>query len=484
MKIALVNPPFVFPSKREIVFSQCLGLRSLSSYLKENRGHTISFIDALMLGFENVRPYANGYIVGLETDDIISQIPWDTELIGLSVPFSQLAPVAHEIASKAKEKFPQAMIVMGGVYPSTQPELALSSEADFIVVGEGEKALSKLAEGVDAADISGVYSRNTLSPHEHNFDRAEMIEDIDTLPYPDYSIPFMDKYFSISQRMKEGRIASLVTSRGCPFSCEFCSISPVYGRKYRPRSAANVLKEIEYLVNEYAICTLEIEDDNFTLQKERTVEILEGIIALNERGAGLSWSTPNGIRIDTLDEQIIKLIKRSNCSSITLALEHGDQEMLKIMNKKLNLETAYKVTRMLVEHGIPQIGLFVIVGYPGETRQRFNNSLNYLKKLRGLGKNVLVCANNAQPYPGTRLTKRCYSEGIITDHDLGNFLVKKDLMSTAHFIPITTSDFDTKEVLRRKEQVLDVFSPPWKVLVKKMIPLHFINKLKDLRRSF
>ena len=401
MKLALINPPFLFPSKREIVFSQCLGLRSLSSYLKENGDHTIHFIDALMLGFENVKSYANGYIVGLELDDIISRIPLDTELIGVSAPFSQLAPIVHEVVAKAKNSFPEAVMVMGGVYPSTQPELALTSEADVIVVGEGEKALSGLAGGISPSKIQGVYSRNALSLPEHSFARAEMIEDIDTLPFLDYSIPFMDKYFSISQRMKEGRTASLITSRGCPFSCEFCSISPIYGRKYRQRSAANVLKEIKYLVDIYAIRHLEIEDDNFTLNKERTVKILEGLIALNERGAGLSWSTPNGVRIDTLDEQIIKLIKQSNCSSITLALEHGDQEMLKIMNKKLNLETAYNVIKMLVKHGIPLIGLFVIVGYPGETRERFNNSLTYLKKLRKLGKNVTIFSNVQKLWHGS-----------------------------------------------------------------------------------
>ena len=139
MKLALINPPFLFPSKREIVFSQCLGLRSLSSYLKDNGDHTIHFIDALMLGFANVKPYANGYIVGLELDDIIYRIPQDTELIGVSAPFSQLAPIVHEVVAKAKNSFPEAVIIMGGVYPSTQPGLALTSEADFIVVGEGGK---------------------------------------------------------------------------------------------------------------------------------------------------------------------------------------------------------------------------------------------------------------------------------------------------------------------------------------------------------
>ena len=95
-----------------------------------------------------------------------------------------------------------------------------------------------------------------------------------------------------------------------------------------------------------------------------------------------------------------------------------------------------------------------------------------------------IFINNAQPYPGTRLTKRCFSEGIIKDQDFGSFLVRKNLMSTGHFISITTPDFDTKEVIRRRDQVIDVFSPTLKVLVKKVVPLYFMEKLKNLRRSF
>ena len=210
------------------------------------------------------------------------------------------------------------------------------------------------------------------------------------------------------------------------------------------------------------------------MQKKRTVEILEGIIRLNEKGAGLTWRTPNGVRIDTLDEDIIKLIKRSNCSAIVLALEHGDPDMLKIMNKKLDLDVAYDVIKLLVKHGIPQIGIFVIVGYPGETRTRFNNCVNYLKKIKKLNGNISVWVNITQPYPGTKLIKRCQAEGII-DNNLGNFLIKKNLMSTTNVVSITTSDFSAKEVLRRREQIKNIFFPLWKIIVKKVIPYKVIN---------
>jgi len=456
MIISLINPPFIFPTPREFIFSQCLGLRSLSSFLKMKGCHETYFIDALMLGFSNVKRYANGYIVGLEIDDIIANIPADTELIGISAPFSQLAPIVHNIIDRAKKRFSDIPIIMGGVYPSTQPNLALTSKADFIIVGEGESAIRDIADGRNPKEIEGVYSRDSIN--NEYFPAASKISDLDELPFPDYSIPLIDKYFTLSPRAATGRrTASLITSRGCPFSCEFCSIHPIYGKKYRYRSAINVLGEVEYLVKRHSIQSLEIEDDNFTLHKGRTIEILEGIIHLNEENAGLDWRTPNGIRIDTIDEEVIKLIKKSNCTEITLGLEHGDPKILSKMNKKLDLNKAFNIIKQLVQYGIPAITLFIIVGYPGETQKRFLNSLSYLRKIQKLGKNINLWVNIVQPYPGTKLLNRCRREGYITDKYFDNFLVRKDLMTTNYTVSIITPDFDEKEVLFRKKLLSALF---------------------------
>lgn len=455
MKVCLINPPFLFPYASGFVHSHCLGLRSLSAFLKEG-GHEVAFIDALMLGFDNYRKYANGYIVGLAATEIIKRIPQDAGLIGVSVPFSILAPVAHDIAGRVKESFKDVTLVMGGVYPSTQPSLALTSKADYIVVGEGETPMKELADGAAAEAISGVYSRAHTGARA--YPPARMIRDLDLLPDPDCAIPMMERYFKHSPRNFKGRIASILTSRGCPFNCEFCSIHPVYGAQWRGRSPGRVLDEIEHLAGRFAINSIEIEDDNFTLKKDRAALILEGIIRLNERGMGLQWRTPNGVMIQTLDEDIIVLMKRAGCSSITLALEHGDPEMLRIMGKKLELDHAFTVIESLVRLGIPSITIFLIVGYPGETRARFDNSLKYLSRIRALGGNITVCANIAQPYPGTALLRRCVSEGYIKDKDFGNFIKRRDMTSSRHFVAVTTPDFDAGEVLKRKEEVEGYFS--------------------------
>jgi radical SAM superfamily enzyme YgiQ (UPF0313 family) len=447
-------------------------------------------IDALLRGFRKVTPYADGFRVGLTQSEICDLIPEDVELVGISVPFSQLAPIAHDLADMVKKIRPESLVGLGGVYPSTQPELAVSSAADFFVLGEGELPLQEIARTNSADGITGVYK--TSDRILAGFSRASLVDDLDSLPWPDTDIPDIDRYFDISPRNWQQPTASIVTSRGCPFSCEFCSVHPVCGHRWRRRSPENVLGEIEDLVGRFGVLSLEFEDDNFTVQCDRASSILEGIIRMQEAGVDLEWSTPNGVRIDTLDEEFIRLAKKSRCREIVLALEHGSPSMLRIMNKRLSLDDAHQVIEWCVRHEIPKVTLFIIIGYPGETNEVFQESQRYLQSIRKLGDNIRVWVNIAQPYPGTDLLARCRAEGYIDDPDFDNFLVRRDLMSTVHCVPLTTPDFDAEEVLRRKSEVELLFNPPaenptaFRIMstVKKFIPQPIKIRLKQAKRTF
>jgi radical SAM superfamily enzyme YgiQ (UPF0313 family) len=385
---------------------------------------------------------------------------------------------------------PESLVGLGGVYPSTQPELAVSSAADFFVLGEGELPLQEIARTNSADGITGVYK--TSDRILAGFSRASLVDDLDSLPWPDTDIPDIDRYFDISPRNWQQPTASIVTSRGCPFSCEFCSVHPVCGHRWRRRSPENVLGEIEDLVGRFGVLSLEFEDDNFTVQCDRASSILEGIIRMQEAGVDLEWSTPNGVRIDTLDEEFIRLAKKSRCREIVLALEHGSPSMLRIMNKRLSLDDAHQVIEWCVRHEIPKVTLFIIIGYPGETNEVFQESQRYLQSIRKLGDNIRVWVNIAQPYPGTDLLARCRAEGYIDDPDFDNFLVRRDLMSTVHCVPLTTPDFDAEEVLRRKSEVELLFNPPaenptaFRIMstVKKFIPQPIKIRLKQAKRTF
>ena len=447
MNIALINPPFFFKSR--VGRSHCIGLRIFSSMFKEH-GHTVTFLDSLLLGFHNRRQYANGLRVGLEVEDIVARIPAGVDMIGLTVPFSSLAPLVHTIAAALKSRFPHTPLLMGGVYPSTQPQLALTSEADYVVVGEGENVVTGISEGKQLEQLQGVYTRDQRATL---FEPAAPVEDLDTLPFPDCSVPHIEQYWRVSPRTRTS-CASMITSRGCPFDCEFCSIHPVCGWKWRARSADNVLEEIHYLAAGHNIQMIEIEDDNFTLNRKRTVAILNGIVELNKK-RHLDWAVPNGLRIDTLDEETIALMKKSNCKFINIPLEHGDREMLRIMNKKLDVEKAYDVIKLCLKYDI-EVRVFVLVGYPGETAERFERSIDFLKRIHLLGK-IIIVPLKAQPYPGTRLLDRCRNEGAVWDPYYDNFLVRKDIMNTEDTAFIT-DEFDYREIERRKERIISVFN--------------------------
>ncbi len=482
-KITLINPPFNFSSKDKVILSECMGILSIAAALIEFGKHEVTVIDALFEGRSNTARLGDKWWrVGLSDRETLARIPGDTDLIGLSVPFSQMAPECHRLAGKIKAALPSVPLVMGGVHPSTQPELAISSAADYLVIGEGEFTLLRLLEylddrlrilppGVVVADP--VYGpESECSPTDV---KGEYVDDLDVLPKPArHLLPFGD-YCSASQRGgSRGRItASIITSRGCPYRCNFCSVHPVCGYKWRRRSPRLVLEEIDYLVEDYGVNHIEFDDDNFTIDKDRTLEILEGIVERNAcpGSAQIYWSTPNGLRIDALDDGFMALASRSNCLSLTLALEHGDEEMLKLMNKRLDLSKAVEMVKLIRKYDI-ECYVFVIFGYPGETRERFENGLRFYSRLKEIAPAIRFHCLVAQPYPGTNLYKLCLEEGYLPAHSYSSIDSMFRFSAVDGFF-IRTPDFDERELRRRKKVLHKTLVPRGERLrekLKSMIP--------------
>lgn len=337
-----------------------------------------------------------------------------------------------------------------GFDPSTQPALAATSGCDYLVLGDGEIPMASVMDALAtgnlrrlAPGVAKVTDGRIVGETEHSHDsRMEELEP------PDRSLLDFERYLVRSQRYLHGyRTASIVTSRGCPFDCEFCSVHPVCGRRWRPVSAGRVLGEIERLVTDYSVNNVEIEDDNFTLHKGRAMEILSGIQAMNRRGMDLSWRAFNGLRIDTLDGDLIRMMRQSNCRHVNLPVEHGDPEVLRLMNKKLDLERVANVAVGLHEAGI-SCSFFVIYGYPGETAKRFENALRFYRTLRKLTPRFGFIPLVAQPFPGTRLHARAVREGLLSDQmfDSTDLMPHFDSTST---IWMETDDFDQAEIRRR-----------------------------------
>jgi magnesium-protoporphyrin IX monomethyl ester (oxidative) cyclase len=286
MHLTLINPPFTFNHKATVNYSQCLGILYIAANVSAH-DHHVMVIDALMEGKDNRQPLSDTLVqIGLNHADTAARIIADTDVIGVSVPFSHLGNIAFELIKEIKKQFPNTPIVMGGVFPSTQPQLAMDSKADFLILGEGEQSMVQLMEHLRAGS-TGKLSEGIISTHqplEPQRAISRFVSDLDQLPFPARDLIPFDKYVGYSQRERtKRRSASLITSRGCPFKCEFCSVHPVCGFEYRPHSAKRVLAEIDHLVDQYQVSRFEIEDDNFTLHRQRAEEILEGIIERNAK---------------------------------------------------------------------------------------------------------------------------------------------------------------------------------------------------------
>ena len=435
---------------QENTLSQCLGLGYIASYLKLS-GHDVEIIDALAEGMDSITSVSvNGQELlyrGLAYEAIIEKIRRDTELIGISIPFTNLSGIAKNLCVLIRKHFPGVPIVAGGVHPSTLPYNMLDENIDYIVRGEGEIPMSEIALGKDPRKIKGLVFRAGSEIIDNGI--SQQIDNLDQIPFPFRPAHLIDKYLNFSQRGQQGkRTLSIVTSRGCPYDCNFCSVHPVSGYRWRARTPQNVVEEIKSYINNYDINHIEFEDDNITLDPERAEKVFDAISALNKK---ITWAVDNGLRVDTLSERLLNKMKQSGCIQVNLAIESGNQETLSLMNKKLSLNKAEEVVSFCAKVKIATLGFFLI-GYPGETKESFLKTAMFVKRLRrkGLQKIGAMIVN---AYPGTELYNYCKQKGYLAK-DIDSHIFVDD-----NYVSITTEDFDQPLVISWRDSLEGLFHP-------------------------
>jgi anaerobic magnesium-protoporphyrin IX monomethyl ester cyclase len=266
--------------------------------------------------------------------DLISEIPEDTYIIGIYLN-SFLYDAVLKMTRLIREHRKKTYIILGGPLPTARPEMILQEiECDGLIRGEGEYAFNTLLQNITqsrplfAGDVSGaVYYDAAGSIVQRPIKR---ILDLDELPFPAYElIPALRDYRSRSRKTPS---APIITSRGCPFQCTFCS-KAVYNQQVTYRSSQNVLAEIDHLVKSHKVKQLDIIDDNFASNSERLHEILDGIIA---RKYDLVLNIQLGIRTEILDKNILVKMKKAGIFKLAFGVESGDENLLKIHKKNLN----------------------------------------------------------------------------------------------------------------------------------------------------
>jgi len=311
----------------------------------------------------------------------------ESEWVGISV-FTPTAKMAYEMADAFRAAGKK--VVLGGPHVSIMPEEALR-HADKVIVGEGEKSILEIFS-----------SRKKIIS-------SQLIKDIDSIPFPDWHGLPLEKYTAPTRRHAYLKV---MTSRGCPWSCVYC-FKGIFGRCYRMRSAKNVVDETGALQANYGTREIAFIDDNFSQNRARTVDICREIL---QRRIKIEWSCPNGVRVDTMDLPLLKLMKKAGCYQLSFGVESGNQEVLDKVGKGIKLEQVENAVRWAKEAGIETIGFFMI-GLPFDTEQTMQQTIDFAKKLPL----DLVQFTVTVPYPGTELYGMVEKKGRFLVEDWSAF---------------------------------------------------------------
>lgn len=370
------------------------GLAYLAAVLKEN-GMDVKIIDA-MADKSTLSDILN----------IINSYKPEILVIHTTTPtFYNDAKVAEIIRKEIDTK-----IVIGfvGTHVTVLPKESLeNSVADFVIIGEGEHTLLDVVKGENWQNIPGLGYRSNEKIYINQ--PREFIDYLDTLPFPArellpnyaYRMPFFGKE----------PFVTVIPSRGCPYQCIFCRAGKVWGRKIRLRSVKNVLSEIEHITSDLKINNIVFMTDALTLDKKWLIQLCNEII---ERKLAINWIANS--RVDSVDKEMLLLMKKAGCKLISYGVESGNQSILDRAKKRIRLEQSEQAIRWTKEAGIIAFAYFIL-GLPGENWDTIHQTIDFAIKLDPDYVNFHI----ATPFPGTELYELAKKNNWLITDDWSKF---------------------------------------------------------------
>ena len=420
MKILFINPPSETPFKKDDPYYP-LGLLYLASILEKD-GHRVL-----------VKDYYR-YSLGEKKKEIIKLVEdYSPDIVGLScVTMNRLSN--YELIKITKKINPRIKIIIGGIHATSMYEqILLNYPVDAIVLGEGEVSTPKL---INALGNFAKTKEAKLNPEKttENFRREQpncskfslgenkslkkikgiafkdkenvyftglekYIANLDELPFPKHEL--------CEELIKKTKSARVITSRGCPYNCIFCSTAGYWGRKWRARSAKNVVDEIEYLIKKFPyLKNIVFPDDTSTLDNQRMIDICEDMI---KRKIKINWICSG--RLDVISEKMLCKMKEAGCKLMAYGIESGSSKMLKTIKKGITREQIEKTIKLTNKVGL-HYGAYLMVGNPGETWETVKETVLFIKKLENID---FWSVGRLEIYPNTEIYEIAKRQGIIDD---------------------------------------------------------------------
>ena len=430
------------------------GIASLAASLIKKGYENVHLIDAVVEDYDDMHPVEDNktfLTYGLSDQKMTSKVKnLKPDFIGISALFSSQTECAFSIAQSLKKTIPKIPIAMGGNHATECRTQVMSDEKciDFILAGEADNTfpefIDKYFRGENYLDVAGLLYRDNGEIRENPF--PKQLIDLDTLPFPAWHLYDMKKYYDIGMPhnpfLKYREYGQIITSRGCPYKCYFCSVPDFNGSAFRYFSAERIISDVDQWVKNYNIKELQILDNTSTTDWKRVIKIMEGI---NKHK--LRISLPNAIRGDypkDIDKRRLMLnaMAEAGVYQIDISVEHGDQDFLdKVIGKSLDLATIPATCDLAHDAGMTVHANFMM-GFPYENKQNRQKTIDYAHNLDSDSFSVSLCI----PLPGTRMAN------IVDQNDL--FVDEYDVSRmTLDQVNIQPSDISPEELKNTVENL-------------------------------
>ena len=400
MKILLINPTYSTKERYGLISSfgpinEPLGLAYIAASLEKNN-IDVSICDAAVSDL-------GAYAISKKIKDDHFNI------VGITMLTPTYAHVKY-LAITIKNNDQEIKLVVGGPHPTALPEDTLNRipQIDYVITGEGEYSMVALVKAIEqnkpVNDIAGVAYRNNGHVVVNS---PELIENLDDLSLPARHLLPMDKYHMTATRTNTVHSYTVSVARGCPFKCTYCFRT--FGLKFRHHSTERTIEEIKILIKDYGAEEINLEADTLTLNKKFITDLCQGIIK-NGLNKLIRWTCES--RVDTVNKEILELMKEAGCWQISYGVESGSQRLLNLVEKGEKLEQFKQIFKLTKEIGI-SIRAFFMLGLPTETREESLETINFAKILNAEWSQFTI----ATPFPGTKLFELAKEEGGIRSYN-------------------------------------------------------------------
>lgn len=398
VRICFINPPiqdFYSTSIRR----QPLGILYIISSIK-SAGHNVSFINChspkkhkipipdefsyLDKYISNTNPalsfpFKNYYHFGLSFQEIEKQIKsTDANIYFISSLFTTYFQETDEIIDIIKRINPCSKIVVGGYHAALYPEYYLQNhDVDFVIDGEGEQSSVQLLDSlINNKDLLKVPNLAYLEKDEIIKTEKNNIKDINTIPFPSRGF-LKERDF----KMYKTRAVSMITSRGCPNRCDFCTGKIIWGESYRVINIESILSEIDECIKQFDVKSINFEDDNIFALKSRAAELLKELYNYQRiHHIGLDFTAMNGISIEQLDEEILNLMKQAGFRELNISLVSYSERLQKLYKRPFNSQKFADISNIAKGLGM-NVRSYFILGLPGQTKEEIEDTISFLKSL-------------------------------------------------------------------------------------------------------